>query len=116
MKQTRLQGCWKGIRRGAVFGAKAGVVIWLVLMTVALATILFVPDARERALADLEEDWDRLGSLWAPLYMVGGLLVPIGLMAMYGVAGGVFVMGIAGFLRPGELPPADERHSAKVID
>jgi hypothetical protein len=116
MIQTRLQGCWKGIRRGAVFGAKAGVVIWLVLMTIALATILFVPDARERALADLEEDWDRLGSLWAPLYMVGGMLVPFGLMAMYGVAGGVFVMGIAGFLRPGNLRRAEEGNSANVVD
>jgi hypothetical protein len=105
--QTRLQGCWMGVRRGATFGAKAAIVIWIAIIIVMLSITLVVPQMREHALADLEKDWGRLGSFWAPLYMIGGVAASFGLMAIYGVVGGVLVMGIAGYLRPAQAPQSE---------
>ena len=115
--QTRLQGAWSGVRRGTKFGAKAAIVIWIVIMIVMLSITLAVPQMREHALADLEKDWNRLGSFWAPLYMVGSIAASFCLMAVYGVVGGVLVMGIAGYLRPAQaIRSESDGDSAKVVD
>jgi hypothetical protein len=99
------------------FGAIAGVTIWTVIMIAMLAITLAVPDLREHGLADLEKDWNRYGSLLAPLRIIGSLIAGFGLMAMYGMVGGIFVMGIAGFLRPSEtLSSAPVCDRANVVD
>jgi glycopeptide antibiotics resistance protein len=115
--QTRLQGCSSGARRGAKFGAIAGITIWTVILIVMLAITFVIPELRQRGFADLEKEWNRYGLLWASLRMIGSFIATFGLMAMYGIAGGVFVMGIAGFLRPSEtLSSAPVSDRANVVD
>ena len=115
--QTRLQGAWTGVRRGAKFGANAAIVIWIVLIIVMLSITVAVPQMREHAVADLEKDWNRLGSFWAPIYMVGNMAASFGLMVIYGVFGGILVMGIGGYLRPAHTPQLESSaNSPSVVD
>jgi hypothetical protein len=82
-----------------------------------LSITLAVPEMRDHTLADLDKDWDRFGSFWAPLYMVGSTAASFGLMAIYGVVGGVLVMGVAGYLRPAHAPGSESNgDSAKMVD
>src|SRR4051812_33076227 len=93
---TRMQSCWRGVRRGARFGAFAGVVIWLAIVHVMVVMVLVVPGMSEGLLQDFRKDWER----WGVFGAIGSIAAPFALMAMYGAMGGILVMGIAGFLRP----------------
>ncbi len=63
-----------------------------------LIVVLVIPSIREHAVADLQKDWDQ----WGPLSAIGNLFATFILMAIYGAIGGIFVMGIAGFVRGSE--------------
>jgi hypothetical protein len=90
------------VRRGVKFGAIAGVTIWTVILIGMLGVTLVVPDLRKHGIADLEKDWGQYGSVLAPLRIIGTFAATFALMTMYGIAASTVVMGIAGFLRPGE--------------
>jgi hypothetical protein len=92
-----------------MFGAKAAIVVWILIIIAMLSITVAIPQTREHALADLGKDWNRLGPFWAPLYMLGSTAAGFGLMAVYGVLGGVLVMGIAGYLRPDQAPMSDSK-------
>ena len=99
---TRMQSCWRGVRRGARFGAIVGVVIWLLLMAIVLVLVLVSPDFRMHVIEDTQKDWER----WGILGVVGGFAGGFGLTAIYSAIGGMLVMGLAGYLRPGAVGDA----------
>jgi hypothetical protein len=91
--QSRSRAFWSGARRGAKFGATAGIVIWLIIAIICLVLVAFIPKLREEALADIRKQ--------TILSAIGGFIAPILLMAIYGAVPGAIIMGIAAARRAG---------------
>jgi len=89
-RQPRLKNFVLGTVRGAKFGALAGLVIALVMLVVSVGIVVFNPQARHRALAEIAD---------SPLSTIGETIAGVALIMFYGALTGAVIMGLMNVLR-----------------